>query len=131
MLDIKDRIIVQNKSPYCIQQMVVALPHGVQMEVFGTITYLDPDKIVELANYKRKSIETLKGKKLAIKLRGLKKVEGSFDDFTDPSLETYDFAIVVYEEEKDLYFEIVNRGDIKVDEEDVDTTYLFDKKKKS
>ncbi len=58
-LNIKDKIIVQNKSPYLIMQVMVALPDtDNNFEPLGTSTYITPNDTRTIASYRKNSCTT-------------------------------------------------------------------------
>lgn len=132
-LKIKDKIFVKNKSPYLILQMVVAQVDGEgEYHSIGTSTYLTPNESYTLASFENNSLKHLRGKKIAIKVKGAKVFAGENGTkvFTPygavgvkrkeitpelinnlkPSDITYDFDATLYESHHDLYIEIINKG---------------------
>ena len=132
-LNIKDKIIVQNKSPYLIMQVMVALPvAGDSFEPLGTTTYITPNDARTIASYQNNSLKCLRGKTIAIKVKGAKVVlpESGTDVFTpygsvsvqhkeiDPNVInnikaediTYDFDAKLFEANHDLYIQILYKG---------------------
>lgn len=132
-MNIKDKIIVQNSSPYLILQVMVALPNGENsFEPLGTSTYMTPNDTRTIASYRSNSLKYLRGKTIAIKVKGAKVVlqESGTDVFTpygsvsvqhkdiDPNIInniktediTYDFDATLFEANHDLYIQILYKG---------------------
>ena len=128
-LNIKDKIIVQNNSPYLIMQVMVALPDSANsFEPLGTSTYIGSNDARTIASYQDNSLKYLRGKTIAIKVKGAKVVlpESGTDVFTpygsvsvqhkeiDPNVInkikaediTYDFDAKLFEANHDLYIRI-------------------------
>jgi hypothetical protein len=131
---IRDKIIVQNKSPYYILQVVVALENANgEFQPLGSSTYIAPNETYELAAFKNNSLKKLKGQVIAIKAKGAKIVFGDSNQTNvwtpygsvgvrhkelDPELVnnikdsdiTYDFDAKLFEANHDLYIELYNSG---------------------
>lgn len=73
-LNIKDKVIVKNNSPYTILQMVVAadlLEQG-DYEVIGQAAYLAPGMEREICSWSDNALKRLRGKSLLLKIKGAK-----------------------------------------------------------
>ena len=133
-MKINDKIILQNKSQYSIIQAVVVLADTKQS--IGSSTYVNPGESCEMASYDHNWLRNVRGKKIAIKVKGVKKIlkdssstgiaGGSFatggfgvgvrhtelkaDEINniDPSLITYDFNATISEANHDLYITIMS-----------------------
>lgn len=133
-LNIRDKIIVQNKSPYLIMQVMVALPkEGGGFEPIGTSTYITPNETRAIASYDNNELKLLKGKILAIKVKAAKVIlpENNTSVITpygavgvqhreiDPNIinnikdkdVTYDFDVKLLEANHDLYIEVYYKGE--------------------
>lgn len=133
-LNIKDKIIIQNNSPYLIMQVMVALPTADNgFEPLGTSTYITPNEVRTIASYTDNGLKNFRGKTIAIKVKGAKIVlpESGTDVFTpygsvsvqhkdiDPNIInniksediTYDFDAKLFEANHDLYIQIFYKGD--------------------
>lgn len=130
-LNIKDNIFVQNRSPYLILQMVVAVQtDDGRYEPIGNASYLNSGKVAKIASYDDNKLKKLRGKTLLIKAKGAKVnllssgtdvavstpfgsvgVNGSkisaedVAKITDDQI-TYDFSATVFESEHDLYIQL-------------------------
>lgn len=135
-LNIKDKVIIQNKSPYYILQIVVAVPdkYG-SLEPLGSATFIAPNETYEMVWFRKKYLKKLRGKTIAVKVKGTKKIkimgEGSQTKILtpfgsvgvghqevdpeiinniDPSDVTYEFNVNFAEARHDLYIEVFNSG---------------------
>lgn len=127
--NIKDKIKVWNRSPYTIVQVVVCEVVGNDLKPLGTSTNIKPGKTGEIASFKMNSLKYLKGKTIAIKAKGLKKVIGnqsstevttpfgdvgvSHEEYKEESSNsltsedvTYEFEAKLFEDKHDLYIEL-------------------------
>lgn len=114
---IKDKIIIVNKSPYHILQVVVAVTlHDGSFHPLGSATYIAPGEVSELASFTNNYLSKLKGRQIAIKAKGAKLLIGENSQNSDlirnikPSDITYDFEVKLYESHHDLYIELYNSG---------------------
>ncbi len=132
-LNIKDKIIVQNKSPYLILQIMVALPN--EEEGFTPISsssYIAANEAREIASYDSNSLKFLRGKTIAIKIKGAKVAipENNTQVYTpygsvgvqhkeiDPNIVnnikdedvTYNFDVKLFEANHDLYIQVNYKG---------------------
>lgn len=128
-LKLQDKIMITNKSPYHILQIVVALVEEDGMKMLGSATSISPNETWELASYSNNWLKNLKGKTIAIKAKAAKISTGyedrvqlnvPFQTFTfhhkelDPDIInsikpediTYEFDAKLYEERHDLYIEL-------------------------
>ena len=134
-LNIRDKIIIQNKSPYYILQIVVAISNeNGELDPLGSSTYIAPNETWELASYKDNALKKLKGKNIAIKVKGAKVFIGEQNNTSvwtpygsvgvkhkdlDPEIInklkpediTYNFDVRFYEDRHDLYIEVFNSGE--------------------
>lgn len=133
-LNIKDKVIIQNKSPYYILQIVVAEVFDDRLEPLGSSTYIAPNETWELASFRNNELKLLRGKTIAIKAKGAKLTLGDNNRTNiwtpygtigvghkelDPEIVnsikpediTYDFDAKLFEANHDLYIELFNRGD--------------------
>jgi hypothetical protein len=138
-LNIKDKIIIRNSSPYTILQAVVVLEEDGNEELLGSASYIAPNKSIEIAKYENNKLKKLRGKKLAIKVKGVKKVLGdkqttqvgggslalgpfevgvTHSDIKaeevnniDASQIVYNFAVSLAEENHDLYIKVSASGE--------------------
>lgn len=118
--NIKDKIIVQNKSPYYILQVVVAVEDSNgDLRPLGSSSYLAPNGTSELASFRDNSLKALKGKVIAIKAKGTKVLLGDNSQAADlnnikPSDITYDFDVRLSQSRHDLYIELfsINGQDV-------------------
>lgn len=134
-LRIRDKIYIQNKSPYYILQIVVAVPlENGDLEPLGSSTYISPNETFELASFKSNALRKLKGKTIAIKAKGAKVFMGGQNRTNvwtpygsvgvnhkdlDPEIInkikpediTYNFDVRFYEDRHDLYIEVFNAGE--------------------
>ncbi len=133
-LDIKDKIFIQNKTPYLIIQSVVALvdPKG-ELIPLGSTSYVSPKETYEIASFKDNKLKELRGKRIAIKIKGSKKLVGTnntsvytpfgsvgvhHQDLSPEILNNikpediiYDFDAVLLEGSHDLYIQIMYKGE--------------------
>ncbi len=131
-LNIKDNIFVQNRSPYFIVQMVVAVDmmgNGDFIPI-GQAAYVPTGKAVKIASYDDNDLRKLRGKTLLFKVKGAKvnpASSGAQVDVYTPygsvnvdnrrvdmevvknikaSDITYDFRARVFEQDHDLYIQL-------------------------
>lgn len=131
---IKDKIIIENKSPFYIIQIVVALSaQNGEYQPLGSATYIAPNEVYELAAFKDNSLKKLKGQQIAIKAKGVKLLVGETNQTSvwtpngsvgvkhkelnndlinslKSSDITYDFDAKLYESRHDLYIELYSAG---------------------
>lgn len=131
---IKDKIFIENKSPFYILQVVVAIEdQNGEFQPLGSATYIAPSEIYELASYRNNSLKKLKGQRIAIKAKGVKLLVGESNQTNvwtpygsvgvkhkeldndminniKPSDITYDFEAKLYEANHDLYIELYSTG---------------------
>ena len=130
-LNIKDKIFVQNNTQYLILQMVVAVDYGDGNFVsVGNASYIGSNVAVEIASFSDNSLKHLRGKRLLIKVKGVKinpivdgakvnvntplahvhvdtrEIDKDFLKDIDESQITYDFHARLYENSHDLYIDI-------------------------
>lgn len=108
-LDLKDKIIIVNNSAYTIQQAAVALvgEHGGYKPIAG-MGKLMPGNSYELVAYKDNGLAQLRGKIIALKIKGVKADdEGESFVGTKPS---YDFQASLAEDRHDLYITVTSSG---------------------
>ncbi len=130
-LNIKDNIIVQNKSPYLILQMVLALDAGGgNYYTIGQASYIPSGGAEEIASFSDNKLKKLRGLPAVLKVKGAKinpRTEGAnVDVYTpygsvnvhnrkvnaedvkdiDESKITYDFRARMFEADHDLYIQI-------------------------
>lgn len=134
-LHIQDKIIIKNKSPYYLLQMVVAIPkENGDFEPLGFASQIAPNKTFTMADFKNNYLKKLRGKTIAIKAKGTKVF---VDEDNGPSIAishesrsienketypeisnnlkeediTYNFDVNLYEDRHDLYIEIYSSGE--------------------
>lgn len=134
-LNIKDNVFVQNRSPYFIMQMVVAVDmvgNGDFIPI-GQASYVPVGKAVKIASYDDNNLRRLRGKTLLFKVKGAKVNPSSsgaqVDVYTPygsvnvdnrrvdmdvvknikPSDITYDFRARVFESDHDLYIQLESK----------------------
>lgn len=101
--DLKDRILVDNRSAYLVEQVVVAEVIDHDLRPLGSCNNVEPMGKCEVATFERNGLRRLKGRTIAIKAKGLKRA-GDGKNITDEY--TYDFEARVYEYKHDLYIEL-------------------------
>ena len=133
-LAIRDKIFIQNNSPYYILQIVVAIPdENGELVPLGSSAHISPNETWELASFKNRYLKKLRGNKIAIKAKAAKlavgennntKVWTPFGDMgvrhkeldpailnsIKPSDITYDFDAILSEADHDLYIEVFHKG---------------------
>ncbi len=115
-MNLKDKVIVTNKSPYFILQLAVAAVFDGQLLQIGTINFLRPNESVDLVSLRNNGLRKIRGKKIAIKAKGTKIFLGEGKMDPDPDVVnnikdkdiTYDFDAVLYEDRHDLHIEMVS-----------------------
>lgn len=135
-LKIKDKIFLVNKSPYLILQAMVALPQlNSGYELLGSATYLAANESATIASYDNNWLKNLRGKTIAIKVKGAKvftgenrtgvatpiggvgvahtEISSDLVNNIDPKDITYSFDVKMHEEDHDLYIEVYYKGDGK------------------
>lgn len=133
-LKIRDKIFIENKSPYYILQAIVAIPNGHDdFKLLGSCTYIAPNEVWEVASYSDNWLKNLRGKTIAIKVKGTKKFMGQNNTHVDtpigsvginhkelspeiinsitPADLIYSFDATLFEANHDLYIEIINKGE--------------------
>lgn len=70
-MNLKDKVIIQNRSPYYLLQVAVTIvcPDG-QFEPVGGTAYLAPGEERDIASYRDNMLRQLCGQTLAIKVKG-------------------------------------------------------------
>lgn len=133
-LRIRDKIFIQNKSPYYILQIVVAVPlENGNLEPLGSCAYIAPNETFEFASFKNNALKKLKGKTIAVKVKGAKRIMGGQNRTNvwtpygsvgvnhkdlDPEIInkikpediTYSFDVRFFEDRHDLFIEVFNGG---------------------
>ena len=131
-LRIKDNVYVQNRSPYFVLQMLVAVDmvgNGDFVPI-GQTSYLPTGRAVKVASYDDNNLRKLRGKTLMIKVKGAKvnpassgaqvdvytpygsvnvdnrKVDMEVVKNIKPEDVTYDFHAHVFEQDHDLYIQL-------------------------
>lgn len=122
-MPLNDRILLLNKSPYTIIKAVAVLDN----EVLGNANFVRPNAQVEMASFTKKGLRKIVGKKIQLKVKGVKKVIGTEGVYSskrtteedlndiDPSLITYDFSATIFETHHDLHITITDLGDKPLD----------------
>jgi hypothetical protein len=116
-MDLKDKIIIANRSPYMILKAVVALVEDNKLSHIGSATFVAPSASVEIIDYAYNGLYELRGKRLAIKIKGYKKlvnndplsmdVSNPIDmNNLDQDALSYDFKVTLAEEKHDLYINV-------------------------
>lgn len=135
-LKIKDKIFLVNKSPYLILQAMVALPQeNGGYELLGNTNYVASSERATIASYDNNELKKLRGKIIAIKVKGAKvftgenrtgvatplggvgvahtEISSDLVNNIDPKDITYSFETKLHEEDHDLYIEVYFKGDGK------------------
>ena len=111
--NLKDKVILVNKSQLYIMQAVVAVM-GVDGEYkpLGATDGLSANKSCEILACYNNELKNLLGKTIAIKVKGAVKKNTFTDNAEDivPATITYDFDATVYEFRHDLYIEIKSKS---------------------
>ncbi len=134
-LNIKDKVFLVNRTPFWIVQAMVAVvdDRDGSLTPLGSAALVAPNESWELASFSDNNLKYLRGKRLAIKVKGSRKMlaasrtdvstpygsvgvqRRNIDQETLNSLQpedfVYDFGAVLYEANHDLYIRIVNMGD--------------------
>lgn len=130
-LNIKDNIYIQNKSPYLILQMVLALDTGDgSYSTIGRASYVPSNGREKIASFDDNKLKKLRGLPVVLKVKGAKinpRTEGANVDVyipfgsvnvhnkkpnpedikdIDESKITYDFRAFMFESDHDLYIQI-------------------------
>lgn len=102
---LKDRIILDNRSPYMILQVVVAEVVNHELRPLGTCNNVSTMDKCEVATFPRNGLKDLRGKTIAIKAKGVmsKDADGSTGANQDV---TYEFDARLYPYSNDLYIEL-------------------------
>ena len=100
-LDIRDKIIIENESSYHILEATVSLVQNKKLVRLGTVRNVEPDDDEEVKEYDDDNLKNLRGRKLAIKIKGARSRSGAGV--------TYKFRVTLYERRHDLYIK-VERG---------------------
>jgi hypothetical protein len=118
-LNLKDKLILVNQSPYVIVKSTIALVEDGQITHLATTNLVNPSTSAELIRYDDNRLSLLKGQKLAIKTKGYKQSLNANSDLNAliPEEITYDFQVSVREEDHDLYIIVTS---------DVHNTHVFD-----
>ncbi|MBR4130792.1 MAG: hypothetical protein IKU02_07735 [Bacteroidaceae bacterium] len=133
-LNIKDKIFIQNKSPYYILQVAVAIPdENGELVPLGLSSHISPNETWELASFENNYLKKLRGKSIAIKAKAAKIAVGENNNTSvwtpfggigvahkeldptilnsiKPSDITYDFNANLFEENHDLYIVLFSKG---------------------
>lgn len=135
-LKIKDNIFLINKSPYLILQAMVAIPQpSGGYDLLGSTAYLTADETATIASFDNNGLKKLRGKTIAIKVKGAKVFTGEnrtgvatpyggvgvahteiSSDLVNniaPEDITYSFDVKMHEENHDLYIEVYYKGNGK------------------
>ena len=100
-LDIKDKVFVNNKTPYKIERIVVALAtEEDQYQPLWSAENIAVGDVVEIASYKDNELKDLRRKKLALKIKGKNSKSQEI---------TYNFDIRLYDLRHDLYIELTSK----------------------
>lgn len=97
-LDIRDKIIIENESSYHILEATVSLVQNKKLVRLGTVRNVEPDDDEEVKEYDDDNLKNLRGRKLAIKIKGARSRSGAGV--------TYKFRVTLYERRHDLYIKI-------------------------
>jgi hypothetical protein len=81
-MNIKDKIFIRNSSPFTILQVVVAVEEDGQYNVLGSASYISPNGRAEIASFDNNKLKKLRGKKLAIKAKGVNQMMGDKESST-------------------------------------------------
>ena len=101
-LDIKDKVFVNNKTPYKIERIVVALATEVdQYQPLWSAENIAVGDVVEIASYKDNELKNLRRKKLALKIKGKNSKSQEI---------TYNFDVRLYDSRHDLYIELTSKN---------------------
>lgn len=129
--NLKDKIKVWNRSPYIILQVTVCVVENDELKPLGSCTDIEPDRTDDIASFRDNTLKNLKGRTIAIKAKGLKKVVGNnsrtevytpfggvgvhHQDATEeqannikPDDVTYEFEAKLFEDRHDLIIELFN-----------------------
>ena len=133
--NIRDKIIIQNKSPYYILQVVVAIKdENGELQPLGSASFISSNETWELASFKYGGLAKLKGHVIAIKAKAVKMIVGENNQTNvwtpygsvgvrhkemDPELInnikpediTYDFDVKLFEANHDLYIQLFSSGE--------------------
>lgn len=133
-LNIKDKIILENKTPYLILQAVVAIvDNNGDFIPLANTTLVSPNETCEIVSYKDNGLKHLRGQRIAIKVKGSKKIVSTnstrvntpygsvgvhHQDLNSEILNNikpediiYDFDAVLYEANHDLYIQVMYIGE--------------------
>ncbi len=97
-LDIRDKIIIENESSYHILEATVSLVQNKKLVRLGTVRNVEPDDDEEVKEYDDDNLKNLRGRKLAIKIKGARSRSGAGV--------TYKFRVTLYERRHDLYIKV-------------------------
>jgi len=139
-LKIKDKIIIENNSPYYILQMVVAIPDAEgKLQMLGSASYIAPNETFTMSSFKNNWLKNIRNKQIAIKIKGAKLIVGEQNQTQvwtpygsvgvghkeldpevlnniKPSDITYNFDVSMYENRHDLYLQVITKdGDSILD----------------
>lgn len=135
-LNIKDKIFLVNHSQTTILQAVVAIVSDDTLTPIGNATLVSPGGRFEMASFSDNNLKKLKGQKIGIKIKGVKKILGDTNktgivggslatgpvglgiehreikaeelNNIDPSLITYDYKVSLSEQNHDLYITVTS-----------------------
>ena len=100
-LDIKDKVFVNNKTPYKIERIVVAITTEEDLyQPLWSAENIAVGDVVEIASYKDNELKDLKRKKLALKIKGKNSKSQEI---------TYNFDVRLYDLRHDLYIELTSK----------------------
>lgn len=92
-LSLKDKIVIENKSSFTIEQITVALLEKGKFIPISTAKDIHPSCDETIINYRDNELKKLKGKDIAIKAKGT----------SSKGVVTYKFNIELSERHHDLY----------------------------
>lgn len=107
-LELKDKIFLVNKSAYEITHAALALvENNGNYQPIASMDGLAPGDTYELISYSDNELANLRGRVIAIKIRGKKGFKDTDD--SDPNA-FYDFDASLSEESHDLYIDVTSTG---------------------
>lgn len=92
---INDKIVVQNASPYMIQQIVIALPTQDGFTPLGSLSNIEPTEDEDIDMNNEALMNSLRGKTIAIKVKGLKYLMKTIDDASE-AVKNNDDLVAIY-----------------------------------
>jgi len=108
-LKIEDKIIIHNNTGYTLLQGVVAEVAPSGLKNLGQVTNVRPDFSALVADFDDEKLEEYRGKRLAIKIKGVKTVVANDGTVTtDPNTVTYDFQVTPSERNHDLILTVTS-----------------------